>query len=282
MDVNDAPTATGSNEWHSPRGMDHAQWSKIMTQFAMKHPLKDEDLVHKEIYLAKVLDTRPIDSDYKKFYEDGAEVKLRGDGRLREMIIGWTEYESIPVNEILQHMEPNQHVADYEEIVYAANVVDNEYRQDNKVMSVRDMVQTDDDYTECDDRMVNIMQDHVTNVLHRLSGQSVEQLKQQSPEDGPLELITTKTPDVFPNTMEDILAFAQEEDCIEDLVCQVVNTGTQHKTIGAAAEDTIKEQKSIDALSLYWTFLLIVWIVFFLIMYVFNDTVIAWCQALLS
>ncbi len=47
-------------------------------------------------------------------------------------------------------------------------------------------------------------------------------------------------------------------------------------------EDTIKEQKSIDALSLYWTFLLIVWIVFFLIMYVFNDTVIAWCQALLS
>jgi cytochrome c oxidase subunit 3 len=47
-------------------------------------------------------------------------------------------------------------------------------------------------------------------------------------------------------------------------------------------EDTIKEQKSIDALSLYWTFLLIVWLTFFLIMYVFNDTVIAWCQALLS
>ena len=47
-------------------------------------------------------------------------------------------------------------------------------------------------------------------------------------------------------------------------------------------EDTIKEQKNIDALSLYWTFLLIVWIAFFLIMYVFNDTVIAWCQALLS
>ena len=47
-------------------------------------------------------------------------------------------------------------------------------------------------------------------------------------------------------------------------------------------EDTIKGQKSIDALSLYWTFLLIVWLVFFLIMYVFNDTVIAWCQALLS
>ena len=47
-------------------------------------------------------------------------------------------------------------------------------------------------------------------------------------------------------------------------------------------EDTIAEQKSIDALSLYWAFLLIVWCVFFLIMYVFNDTVIAWCRALLG
>ena len=57
VDVNDAPTATGSNEWHSPRGMDHAQWSRIMTQFAMKHPLKDKNLEHSEIYFAKVLDT---------------------------------------------------------------------------------------------------------------------------------------------------------------------------------------------------------------------------------
>ena len=47
-------------------------------------------------------------------------------------------------------------------------------------------------------------------------------------------------------------------------------------------KETITEQKSIDALSLYWTFLLIVWLVFFLIMYVFNDTVIAWCRTLLS
>ena len=154
------------------------------------------------------------------------------------MIIGWTEYESIPVNEILQHMEPNQHVADYEEIVYAAHVVDSRH---NKVMSVRDIVQTDDDYTGCEDQMVNVMQDHVTNVLNRLSGQSSEQLKQQNSEFGSPELIITETPDGFPNTMEDILAFAQEEDCIEDLVCQVVNTGTQHKTIGATAEDTIKE-----------------------------------------
>ena len=47
-------------------------------------------------------------------------------------------------------------------------------------------------------------------------------------------------------------------------------------------EEIINTQKSIDALSLYWTFLLIVWCVFFLIMYVFNDTVIAWCRALLG
>jgi len=47
-------------------------------------------------------------------------------------------------------------------------------------------------------------------------------------------------------------------------------------------EEIINEKKNIDALSLYWTFLLIVWVVFFLIMYVFNDTVIAWCRALLT
>ena len=47
-------------------------------------------------------------------------------------------------------------------------------------------------------------------------------------------------------------------------------------------EEIINEKKSVDALSLYWTFLLIVWIVFFLIMYVFNDAVIEWCKALLA
>jgi len=46
--------------------------------------------------------------------------------------------------------------------------------------------------------------------------------------------------------------------------------------------EIIKEKKSIDALSLYWNFLLIVWIVFFFIMYIFNDTVIEWCKALLT
>ena len=47
-------------------------------------------------------------------------------------------------------------------------------------------------------------------------------------------------------------------------------------------KEVIIEKRSIDALSLYWTFLLIVWFVFFLIMFVFNDSVIAWCRALLS
>jgi len=46
--------------------------------------------------------------------------------------------------------------------------------------------------------------------------------------------------------------------------------------------EIIREKKSIEALSLYWAFLLIVWVMFFLIMYVFNDTVVAWCRALLS
>jgi cytochrome c oxidase subunit 3 len=54
------------------------------------------------------------------------------------------------------------------------------------------------------------------------------------------------------------------------------------KTSKLKQEEIINEKKNIDALSLYWTFLLIVWIVFFLIMYVFNDTVIAWCRALLA
>ena len=44
----------------------------------------------------------------------------------------------------------------------------------------------------------------------------------------------------------------------------------------------ISQKKSIEALSLYWTFLLIVWFVFFLIMYVFNDAVIEFCRSLLG
>jgi cytochrome c oxidase subunit 3 len=54
------------------------------------------------------------------------------------------------------------------------------------------------------------------------------------------------------------------------------------KTLKLKQEEIINQKKSIDALSLYWTFLLIVWLLFFLTMYIFNDTVIAWCRALLS
>ena len=44
----------------------------------------------------------------------------------------------------------------------------------------------------------------------------------------------------------------------------------------------LEEQKNISALSLYWTFLLIVWIMFFLMIYLFNDAVIEWCKSLIS
>ena len=54
------------------------------------------------------------------------------------------------------------------------------------------------------------------------------------------------------------------------------------KTLKLQQAEIIGEKKNIDALALYWTFLLIVWLLFFLIMYIFNDTVIAWCRTLLS
>ena len=47
-------------------------------------------------------------------------------------------------------------------------------------------------------------------------------------------------------------------------------------------KEITNHKKSIEALSLYWTFLLVVWFVFFLIMYVFNDAVIEFCRTLLS
>ncbi len=47
-------------------------------------------------------------------------------------------------------------------------------------------------------------------------------------------------------------------------------------------KEIINEKRSIEALSLYWTFLLIVWFIFFLIMYVFNDAVIEFCRSLLG
>ena len=47
-------------------------------------------------------------------------------------------------------------------------------------------------------------------------------------------------------------------------------------------KDFIKEEKNITALSVYWLFLFIVWFVFFAIMFVYNDAVIAWCISLVS
>ena len=44
----------------------------------------------------------------------------------------------------------------------------------------------------------------------------------------------------------------------------------------------LEEEKNISALSLYWTYLLIVWLGFFLMIYIFNDAFIAWCQSLIS
>ncbi len=54
------------------------------------------------------------------------------------------------------------------------------------------------------------------------------------------------------------------------------------KTLKLKGNEIQSQSKNISALSLYWTFLLIVWLFFFLIIYLFNDTVIAWCKALLT
>ena len=54
------------------------------------------------------------------------------------------------------------------------------------------------------------------------------------------------------------------------------------KVLKLDKEKIIDEKNSLEALSLYWMFLLIVWLVFFLVVYVFNDAVIAWCKALIS
>ena len=44
----------------------------------------------------------------------------------------------------------------------------------------------------------------------------------------------------------------------------------------------LDEEKNISALSWYWTFLLVVWLVFFLMIYTFNDTFIDWCKSLIA
>ncbi len=47
-------------------------------------------------------------------------------------------------------------------------------------------------------------------------------------------------------------------------------------------KEYVKEEKNISALALYWFFLFIVWIVFFAIMSIYNDAVIAWCKSLIA
>ena len=46
--------------------------------------------------------------------------------------------------------------------------------------------------------------------------------------------------------------------------------------------DYTKETNNLQALSLYWLFLFIVWLVFFALMFIYNDSVIAWCKELIS
>ena len=53
-------------------------------------------------------------------------------------------------------------------------------------------------------------------------------------------------------------------------------------TLKLENDKVLSQKKNIEALSLYWTFLLVVWVIFFLIIYVFNDAVIAWCKSLIS
>ena len=47
-------------------------------------------------------------------------------------------------------------------------------------------------------------------------------------------------------------------------------------------KDYVKEASNLQALSLYWLFLFIVWLVFFTIMFIYNDSVIAWCKSLIA
>ena len=54
------------------------------------------------------------------------------------------------------------------------------------------------------------------------------------------------------------------------------------KTLKLKESEIISQSKSISALSLYWTFLLIVWLIFFFTIYLFNDAFIAWCKSLIT
>ena len=54
------------------------------------------------------------------------------------------------------------------------------------------------------------------------------------------------------------------------------------RIIRLSEKEYVKEEKNINALALYWFFLFVVWVVFFAIMFIYNDTVIAWCKSLIA
>ncbi len=47
-------------------------------------------------------------------------------------------------------------------------------------------------------------------------------------------------------------------------------------------KDYLNEENNINALSIYWLFLFIVWLVFFALMFIYNDAVIEWCKSLIA
>ena len=47
-------------------------------------------------------------------------------------------------------------------------------------------------------------------------------------------------------------------------------------------KDFPNEKRNVSALSIYWLFLFIVWLVFFTIMFAYNDTVIEFCKSLIA
>ena len=54
------------------------------------------------------------------------------------------------------------------------------------------------------------------------------------------------------------------------------------KVLRLKENQIISQSKSISALSLYWIFLLFVWLIFFFTIYLFNDSFIAWCKSLIT
>ena len=54
------------------------------------------------------------------------------------------------------------------------------------------------------------------------------------------------------------------------------------KTLKLKESQIVSQSKSISALSLYWMFLLFVWLIFFFTIYLFNDSFIEWCKSLIT